>query len=116
MRTIIAGSRNITDWVLLEETIAACGWTPSVVISGGARGIDRLGEIWAECHKVPCEKYLADWNLHGKAAGYKRNEEMAAVAEALLAIWDGNSRGTKHMIDIATRKGLRVHVQKYSNF
>lgn len=111
MRTIIAGSRNKTAMYHLTEALASCGWKPTVVLSGTARGADQLGEEWAKQNGIPVERYPANWDLHGKSAGFKRNSEMADKAEALIALWDGESRGTKHMIDIARRKGLRVHVQ-----
>lgn len=110
MRTIIAGSRNCTDKRELIAALTCCDWTPTTVISGAARGVDRLGEMWATEFNVPCERFPADWDAHGKAAGYKRNEQMADNAEALIALWDGTSKGTKHMIDIAKRKGLQIHV------
>lgn len=115
MRTIIAGSRDCTDKRYLLAALAACGWIPTTVISGAARGADRLGEVWAAEFKVPCERFPADWDRYGKSAGYRRNEQMADNAEALIALWDGESRGTKHMIDIAKRKGLRVHVHVTAN-
>lgn len=68
--------------------------------------------MWARRNNVPVEKYPANWDKYGKSAGYIRNEEMAKVADSLLAIWDGKSRGTKHMIDIATKKGLTVFIYK----
>lgn len=111
MRTIIAGSRCCTDKRDLIAALSACGWTPTTVISGTAKGADRLGEAWAAEHDVPCERYPADWDRHGKSAGYRRNERMAECADALIALWDGQSRGTKHMIDIAKRNGLLVRVQ-----
>ena len=111
MRTIIAGSRNRTTKYHLAEAVTSCGWMPTVVLSGTARGADQLGEEWAKLNGIPVERYPANWDLHGKSAGFKRNTEMAEKAEALIALWDGESRGTKHMIDIARRKGLRVHVQ-----
>lgn len=92
MRTIIAGSRDCTDKRELLAALTNCGWIPTAVISGAARGADKLGEIWAAEHNVPCEHYPADWNRHGKAAGYRRNEQMAESAEALIALWDGMSR------------------------
>lgn len=110
MRTIIAGSRGCIDKRDLFAALSACGWTPTTVISGAARGADRLGEIWASEFNVPCERFTADWDSYGKAAGYKRNVQMAENAEALIALWDGVSKGTKHMIDIANRNGLRVYV------
>ncbi len=59
---------------------------------------------------MPIERYPADWDKHGKPAGYIRNAEMADKAEALLALWDGQSRGTLHMINLAKKKGLLVYV------
>jgi hypothetical protein len=110
MKTIIAGSRNCTDKKHLDEALSACGWTPTSVVSGTARGADSLGEDWATRNGVPLERFPANWNLYGRAAGFMRNEEMADHAEAIVALWDGESRGTKHMIDTARRKGLRVYV------
>lgn len=110
MRTIIAGSRDCTAYRDVDTAVAECGWTPTLVLSGTARGADQLGERWARINHVGVLEYPADWEAHGKSAGYKRNEQMAANAEALIALWDGRSKGTKHMIDIAKRKGLRVHV------
>ena len=110
MKTIIAGSRSITNYYTLIEAYLECPFTITSVVSGCARGVDALGEKFASNSSLPLEKYPADWETHGKRAGYIRNAEMADNAEALLAIWDGKSRGTKHMIDIAREKGLEVYV------
>ncbi|HLI50195.1 MAG TPA: DUF2493 domain-containing protein [Thermomicrobiaceae bacterium] len=109
-RVIVAGSRGITDLNLVERAIQRSGLTVDEVVSGGARGVDQLGEQWARQHGLPVRRFPADWVRHGKAAGYRRNEEMAAYATHLVAIWDGMSRGTKHMIQTAKRRGLPVHV------
>lgn len=111
MRTIIAGSRDILDYQFLLNAIDECGWTPTTVISGAARGVDKLGEDWAHDHQVPCELYPANWSKYGKSAGPIRNIQMAENAEALIALWDGKSRGTKHMIDTAKSKNLKVFVK-----
>jgi hypothetical protein len=110
MRTIIAGSRGCTDMAALEEAMAVCGWRPTVILSGTARGVDRMGEEWANRNGISIERYPADWDQFGRSAGHRRNADMAARAEALVALWDGKSPGTKGMIDIARRQGLRVHV------
>ena len=110
MRTIIAGTRTLTDYELVEAAVKASGFTITTVISGTARGIDVLGERWAEEHGVPVERFPADWEAHGKAAGALRNREMVAVAEALIAVWDGVSRGTEDCIAEARRRGLKVFV------
>lgn len=95
----------------LKAAISECGWTPTVIISGTARGADTLGEAWAKENGVPCEQYPADWKRYGRAAGLRRNESMADNAAALVALWDGSSSGTKHMINIARKKGLLVYVK-----
>lgn len=86
------------------------------VVSGTALGIDQAAIEWAHGVGIPVRKFPANWNKHGKRAGYLRNEEMADYADALIAIWDGESRGTKHMIDIAYRRkldGTRLKVYVY---
>lgn len=113
MRTIIAGGRDCNSYDILKNAISQCGWIPIVVISGAAKGADTLGEQWAKENSIPCERFPADWNKYGRKAGYIRNVQMAEVAEGLIALWDGESRGTKHMIDIANKKGLKVYIQYY---
>lgn len=110
LKTIIAGSRTITDFETVAEAIKASAFPIVEVVSGAARGVDTLGEEWAEVHKIPIKRFPANWNTHGKKAGPLRNIEMAEYADALIAIWDGESRGTKHMIDEATKHGLQVFV------
>ncbi len=110
MRVIIAGSRTIDDYRLLCQAIVESQFRIDVILSGTANGVDRLGELWASRHNTPVEKYPANWQQFGKSAGYIRNVEMSHNADALIAIWDGKSRGTKNMIDIAKSKGLKVYV------
>jgi hypothetical protein len=78
-----------------------------------ARGADALGAKLAHNYSLKLIEMPADWDTHGKSAGYKRNQEMAKIATHLVAFWDSTSKGTKHMIDIATRKGLTVKVVSY---
>ena len=114
MKVIIAGSRTVTDMRHLEAAIARFDHPITAVISGCAKGADRLGERWAESYGIPVERYPADWDTHGKSAGYRRNEQMAEIADAVIILWDGTSRGSKHMIDIAKRKGL-ITLVHYTN-
>ena len=115
---IIAGSRDFSNYSLLEEK---CDYILSrkketnkiVVISGTAQGADRLGERYARERGYEIMRMPADWDSHGKKAGYIRNCDMADRADALIAFWDGKSKGTHNMIDIAKRKGLIVRVVKY---
>ncbi len=112
MKLIIAGSRNITDIDIVLKALITLVPLNRVkeVVSGTARGVDKLGERWAQTMKVPIKKFPANWDKFGKSAGYRRNEEMAQYADALLAIWDGESKGTKHMIDLANKYGLKIYV------
>jgi hypothetical protein len=112
MRTIIAGSRWIIDYQQLEFAISSAGWEPTTVLSGCAKGPDLLGEVWANSHQIPLIRYPANWDEHGKYAGMLRNIQMAENAEALIALWDGESSGTSHMIETAYEHGLQVYVRK----
>ena len=113
MKTIIAGGRNITDTGIIESALGELPWQISEVVSGGAKGVDQMGEEWAERNGVPVKQFKADWKTYGRAAGPKRNEQMAEYGEALLAIWDGQSKGTANMIRNAEKCGLVVHVFQF---
>jgi len=113
MKVIIAGSRNITDYNAIKNIIEQSQFEITEVVSGMARGIDSLAVKYAQENNIQLKQFPADWNKHGKSAGPIRNTEMANYADALIAIWDGQSRGTKHMIDVATKKGLQVEVFYY---
>jgi hypothetical protein len=113
MRTIIAGSRE-ASW---DQTIAAieqCPWRAqiSLVVSGTAKGADTWGEVWANMHKILIQRFPASWNEYGKRGGVIRNGLMADNADALIAVWDGQSAGTKNMIATAEAKGLLVFVYR----
>lgn len=114
MKTIIAGSRSITSQMLVDEAVSESGFTITEVVSGGAKGVDRHGELWAIGEYVPFKVFKADWKKHRKAAGPIRNEQMAEYADALIAVWDGQSPGTKHMIETARKRGLKVFVKTVS--
>jgi hypothetical protein len=113
-RIIVAGGRDFSDYELLRAKLGRLlDPTSTTIISGGARGADALSERYAHEHGLPIERYPADWERFGRGAGYKRNEQMARAATGLVAFWNGESRGTKHMIDIARTAGLAVRVVRY---
>lgn len=112
LKVIVAGGRDFSDYNLLSKTLGNLK-KPFEVVCGEARGADALGKRYSIEHGLKVHSFPADWNTHGKSAGYKRNEQMAEFADACVAFWDGHSRGTKHMIDIATRKGLKLLVVNY---
>lgn len=109
-RVIIAGSRSFNDFDLLEKKLRYLEDQKVEVVSGNARGADRLGEKWAALNDKNMRLFPADWEKHGKAAGFIRNRQMAKYADELVAFWDGKSKGTKHMIDAAMENGCAVRV------
>lgn len=99
MKVIIAGCRDRSvNLAQIDNMLAHSGFQVSEVVSGGAMGIDRSGEYWAKFRNFPVKRFRADWETHGRSAGPKRNANMAEYADALLAFWDGKSRGTQSMI------------------
>lgn len=110
MKTIIAGSRTLIEYDLVKRAIEQSSVVPTEIVCGGAKGVDTLGAQWAKENNLPIKFFYAQWDVYGKSAGYIRNEAMARYAEALIAIWDGKSPGTKHMIDIAKRMGLAIDI------
>ena len=108
-KVIVAGGRDFGDYGLLCQTCDSI-----VIISGTARGADTLGERYAQERGYAVERFPADWEHAGKSAGFIRNAQMASIADALIAFWDGQSRGTAHMIDQARQKSLPYRVVCYS--
>lgn len=112
MKVIVAGSRGIDSYGLVCHAIRFSNLDLSEVVSGTARGVDRLGERYGHESEVPVKQFPADWDKYGKRAGYVRNEQMAEYADALVAIWDGESRGTKNMIELMEARNKPVFVYK----
>lgn len=102
MKTIIAGGRDFKDYNLLKKQVDYYRLHKNEiteVVSGGAAGADSLGEMYAIENNISIKVFNADWNKHGRAAGPMRNKQMADYADVLIAVWDGQSKGTKNMID-----------------
>lgn len=130
LRIIIAGGRDFTDYDFLKQTmkeyfvsLMSRGYNVSkdsfTIVSGTARGADKLGEQFALENGLKLVRFPANWDIYGKRAGYIRNKEMAKFAAGgdphgvLFAFWDGESKGTKHMIDLAGEYGVVVHIKTY---
>ena len=112
MKVIIAGSRNFNNYKKLCEycDIMLSNTNNVEIVSGTAAGADRLGMKYAIDRLLVLKEFPADWDTFGKSAGYKRNEQMAQYADALIAFWDGKSKGTKHMIDLAKEYDLKIRI------
>lgn len=110
MKVIIAGSRSIWSYQHVDRAVFESGFGISEVICGMAPGVDSVGWAWAFVNNVPTTECPADWNQHGKSAGVIRNREMLGKADALIAVHDGNSRGTADMIKITRLSGKPMFV------
>lgn len=114
MKVIIAGSRDLSiPSSEINRILGIAGFRPDVIVSGGARGIDRCGESYAEDNQIPIKRFLADWDKHGKAAGPIRNAEMAEYADALVA-FPGIGKGTWGMIKLMIDNGKPLVVYDLS--
>ena len=117
MKYIVAGGRDFRDSnrlnMVLEMFIRHFDMT--TIISGMARGADSLAAKFAETfdYCVSLEEFPADWKMYSTNAGHVRNQQMAQAGDGLIAFWDGRSRGTKDMIEKATRSNLEVHIYRY---
>jgi predicted Rossmann fold nucleotide-binding protein DprA/Smf involved in DNA uptake len=118
MKVIVAGSRSITDYVVVEEAIIASEYAITLLISGGADGVDGLGVEWAKLHGVPYIQKNAVWRSSTGAylpeAGKERNRLMAKAADACVAVWDGRSPGTSNMIAEMKILGKPVFVRRWA--
>ena len=132
MKLIIAGSRNFDhrlreNYLLVSEAVLEAGYCSAYsqgwdevdeahrvteVISGGAAGVDQSGIDWAVNGFCPWTVFQPNWNKHGRRAGILRNEDMGRYADALVAVWDGKSRGTQYMIEFMRGLGKPVYVKE----
>lgn len=116
MITIIAGSREIDDYAEICRAVKFSNFDITRIISGGARGVDRLGERYAQDNEISFSVINAEWDSFGKSAGHRRNVEMAKKANALIAVYNFRSPGTKGMIKTAIHHGLKVYIHAHDAF
>ena len=117
-RVVVCGSRSFTDYATLEKVLdnllSKKVTTHAVVIlSGMARGADSLAILYANKKGITMELHPALWDKHGKQAGYIRNQEMIQNADAMVAFWDGKSKGTADTIGRAKANGIMYYVYEY---
>ena len=104
MKLLVVGSRSITDF----DLSAYIADDVDTIISGGANGIDSLAEKYADEKRI--SKYIVRprYDLYGRAAPIKRNEVIVGMADAVLIIWDGKSKGTKYTLKYSEKKNKPV--------
>ena len=112
---IVAGGRDFNDYELLKSKLDKVKKHYGIfeVVSGKAKGADSLGERYALENNLPIAEFPADWDKHGKKAGFLRNADMADYADGCVVFWDGVSKGTQHMINLAKEKGIQLAIVKY---
>ena len=122
IRIIVAGTRTFSDYELLrnrlDDFISKLKQKHPdkqvVIITGAAKGADQLGSFYARSHNIPLKEFPADWTTYGKAAGPIRNQQMLDYAlheiPVLIVFWDGESRGTKNMMNIAKRHNVQTEI------
>lgn len=116
-RVVVAGCRDFNDYDVAKEFIDRCICEKRkefdiVFVSGGCRGADMLGERYAKENGMAIERYPADWDTYGKAAGPIRNRQMAQVCDYVICFWDGKSPGTRTMIQYAKEFEKPVKVKR----
>ena len=113
MKYIIAGGRDFSNRAILEKV---CNSFTDIdtVISGCAQGADTIGAEWAAKKGITLQTFPAYWDVYGKSAGFIRNAEMGEEADALIAFWNGKSKGTAHMIKTMKRNNKPYWVYDYN--
>lgn len=116
-RVVIAGCRDYNNYEEAKQFIDNCianirKQNTIIIISGGCRGADKIGEKYAKENNFQIEQFLPNWEKFGKSAGPKRNKLIAEASDYVICFWDGKSRGTKSMIDFAKMCGKPLRIKK----
>lgn len=113
-KLMISGSRSIRNLkIIFDELEKIYAAHPDLIlISGGAKGVDSIAEEWGRFRKLPIEQHKPDWSKYGKGAGIVRNKEMVLAADYVLIFWDGESKGTKSVIDFCEKQGKAFLLKK----
>lgn len=111
MRTGIIGSRGFEDYPYLAECLDSHPVPITTIVSGGAKGADKLAERYAKERGIPVETFLPEYDKYGKSAPLKRNIQIVEASEQLIAFWDGKSRGTAFTIKEAKKRDIAVFVK-----
>lgn len=112
MKLAVIGSRTFDNYQLLCSSIDKLRrkYNIDTIVSGGAKGADSMGIMYAENNGLCWKEHLPNWELYGKSAGFRRNHDIINDADLVIAFWDGKSRGTKHSIDLASDQNKEVLV------
>ena len=120
IKLMVCGSRTITDKDFIYKKIDECiaenfSAEEIIIIEGDARGVDSIAKQWAIDHNKQIEAYPAKWDLYGKSAGFRRNVDMVKACDYCLILWDGESKGTKHDIDLCKQLNKPYTMHNYGS-
>ncbi len=115
MKLGVVGSRNFSNYLLLKEEIEKLPEFSLIteIVSGGAKGADKLGVDFAKDNKIPFREFIPKWRINGvfdRKAGFKRNTLIIENSDIVIAFWDGKSSGTKDSITKAKQFNKKVHI------
>lgn len=111
MKIAIVGSRSYPRLNEVAEYVRALP-PDTVIVSGGARGVDTVAEMTALYRNMKVEIYYADWKTYGKSAGFIRNDQIVKAADKVVAFHFQNSAGTAHAIRLAQKYGKELEVYR----
>lgn len=115
MKIVVAGGRDFNNKEIIFRCLDSIGIKKEyTIVSGHARGVDTIAEMYAKERGLALELYPAEWDKYGKKAGHMRNHKMALVSDAVIAFWDGSSRGTRSMLNYALTNQLSIIVFDYN--
>ena len=112
-KIVVAGGRTYTNTGMVFICLEKIVQKGDVIISGHAKGVDMMGELYAQKNNLACEIYPAEWDKYGRSAGPRRNEQMAQIADKVVVFWDFKSRGTKNMVDMAKKYKKELFIFDY---
>lgn len=117
-KLVVAGSREFNDYPLLEtillQILVNHELSEVEIVSGNARGADKLGEVFARKHGCQLKQFIPNWSEDGRGAGMIRNRQMSQYADGCIVFWDGLSKGTVNMIENAKKEDLDLRVINYN--
>jgi hypothetical protein len=120
LKLAVVGSRSIQNFrfvgCILDGIVAAMGYSEVTLISGAAAGVDSLAAKWARKRGFEVIEFPADWEAHGRSAGFIRNRDIVESADGVVAIWDGISKGTANSISLAKKRENLIAVINLSDY
>ena len=111
MKISIIGSRSFFDYTMLEKILNK--EKIDILVSGGAKGADSLGEQYAKNNNIPTLIFKPDWKKFGRAAGFIRNKDIIDNSDKVIAFWDGKSKGTLNSINLAKKQNKKVIIYEF---